>query len=332
MSALTRKDERMARSTAPSSPLDRADATRVMVSRIRGPPAPCADSLPTSSWSNSAMARTPVSSAREPGAVQVSSMACRDRYDMHRLSRRPASTNSSVAPPRVAGCTSHTCSSKSRMSAGATPSCCATISSRSEWCLLASCALSAAAAADSPPADVLAGAAAAGLSSCALAAVASTGAKLVCRLGLNPAEWMSRCRWMASMGMRRMGRSMRTRRCWICSPSPPRTSTRPARPRSRSNQVYHSPPPYVSTLIMSHPLLDDLLTGLSLRQGLSVCAPIMKKPLPGTYFSPTAKAQIVDMLRVKKYLPPGFTSQAAFSLMCWKPACMSRLLASSTAW
>lgn len=37
---------------------------------------------------------------------------------MARLSRRPANTNSSLAPPREPGCTSHTCSSKSRMSAG----------------------------------------------------------------------------------------------------------------------------------------------------------------------------------------------------------------------
>lgn len=30
--------------------------------------------------------------------------------------------------------------------------------------------------------------------------------------------------------------------------------------------------------------------------------------------------------------PPGCTSQASFSAMCWKPAVISRLLASSTAW
>lgn len=43
----TRNDCRSVRSTAPSSPLASARATRVMVSRITGPPAPCALSLPT---------------------------------------------------------------------------------------------------------------------------------------------------------------------------------------------------------------------------------------------------------------------------------------------
>jgi hypothetical protein len=45
--------------------------------------------------------------------------------------------------------------------------------------------------------------------------------------------------------------------------------TLPATPRSRSNQVYQSPPPYVSMLTVRHPALLVLLTGFSLRQGLS---------------------------------------------------------------
>ena len=46
--------------------LDSARATRVTVSRMTGPPAPCALSEPTSSWSNSATARTAGSSASAP--------------------------------------------------------------------------------------------------------------------------------------------------------------------------------------------------------------------------------------------------------------------------
>lgn len=53
---------------------DRPRLTRVMVSRITGPPAPCALSLPTSSWSNTATARTALSLARASGA-EVESMS-----------------------------------------------------------------------------------------------------------------------------------------------------------------------------------------------------------------------------------------------------------------
>ena len=65
------------------------------------------------------------------------------------------------------------------------------------------------------------------------------GPALTCRLGLKPAVWMSLCRWIASMGMRRMGRSILTRRCEMTEGfSGVLTSTRPAKPRSRSNHVY----------------------------------------------------------------------------------------------
>ena len=39
----------------------------------------------------------------------------------------------------------------------------------------------------------------------------------------------------------------------------------------------------------------------TLRHGLSVCAPIILKPLPGVYFPPTANAMIVDWFLVTKY-------------------------------
>jgi hypothetical protein len=55
---------------------DRPRLTRVMVSRITGPPAPCALSLPTSSWSNTATARTALSPARASGAEVESMSAC----------------------------------------------------------------------------------------------------------------------------------------------------------------------------------------------------------------------------------------------------------------
>ena len=40
---------------------------------------------------------------------------------------------------------------------------------------------------------------------------------------------------------------------------------------------------------------------LTLRQGLSVCAPTMENPLPGLYFPPTAKAITVEKLLITKY-------------------------------
>lgn len=41
--------------------------------------------------------------------------------------------------------------------------------------------------------------------------------------------------------------------------------------------------------------------GRTLRQGLSVCAPIMEKPFPGRYFPPTAKAIRLEKFLVTKY-------------------------------
>jgi hypothetical protein len=59
----------------------------------------------------------------------------------------------------------------------------------------------------------------------------------------------------------------RTRRCWS-PPSLPRTRTRPATERSRSNQVCQRPPPYGSTPTIRYPAFVLFETGLSLRHGL----------------------------------------------------------------
>ena len=40
---------------------------------------------------------------------------------------------------------------------------------------------------------------------------------------------------------------------------------------------------------------------LTLRQGLSVCAPTMENPLPGLNFPPTANAMTVEKLLTTKY-------------------------------
>ncbi len=133
-----------------------------------------------------------------------------------------------------------------------------------------------------------------------LMALASTGTHCVCLFGLKPFSYSSRCRWMASIGMRRMGRSTlicaagnrtylgeihcqfpalldnfmvilsgRSSLTSLCSIlSPWRTSTRPAIDRSRSNHVCQSPPPYGSTFTIAYPDLMPLDTGLSLKQGL----------------------------------------------------------------
>eukprot|EP00955_Chlamydomonas_euryale_P008724 92969-Chlamydomonas_euryale.AAC.1 len=63
----------------------------------------CAESDPTSSWSNSAMARTPVSSASALSPAHASASDWSAKYDMHRLSRRPTNTNSLLMPPSTPG-------------------------------------------------------------------------------------------------------------------------------------------------------------------------------------------------------------------------------------
>lgn len=51
-----------------------------------------------------------------------------------------------------------------------------------------------------------------------------------------------------------------------------------------------------------------------------------------THFSPIAKATKEDMFRVKKYRPPGFSSQSSFSFSKWNPAATSCLFASAINW
>jgi len=76
------------------------------------------------------------------------------------------------------------------------------------------------------------------------------------------------CYWTTRQQKERAGQVIwgRARRC--TSRSPLRSSTRPATERSRSNQVCHRPPPYVSTASIWKPGLSPLDTGFSFRHGL----------------------------------------------------------------
>lgn len=67
------------------------------------------------------------------------------------------------------------------------------------------------------------------------------------------------------------------------------------------------------TRTVRQPPLLPLEVGFSLRHGESVCAPIIMKPWPGLNCLPMANATIEDMLRVKKYLPPGTSFHSSFS-------------------
>jgi len=89
-------------------------------------------------------------------------------------------------------------------------------------------------------------------------------------------------RWMAKVGIRMIGRSTFTSSCTTPTPFL-LTSTRPATLRSLSNQVCHNPLPYVCTPTFRKPALDAADTGLSLGQGLSVCAATTWKPFPALY-------------------------------------------------
>ena len=72
-------------------------------------------------------------------------------------------------------------------------------------------------------------------------ASAMMGAMCCWKLTANPL-FISRLRWIASDGMRMTGRLILSSSC-VTVPSRFLTTTRPATPRSRSNHVYHSPPP-----------------------------------------------------------------------------------------
>ena len=71
---------------------------------------------------------------------------------------------------------------------------------------------------------------------------------------------------------------------------------------------------------------------MSFGHGESVCAPMMLKPLPGSYFSPTANATMEDMFLVKKYRPPGFNAHSSRSERRVKPASVNILALSAVAW
>ena len=74
------------------------------------------------------------------------------------------------------------------------------------------------------------------------------------------------------------------------------TITLPAIPRSLSNHVLQSPPPYIYTFICWQPnLLAALLLGASLMTGESVWQPIiLNTDGPSAHLLPTVKAMIVD--------------------------------------
>lgn len=91
----------------------------------------------------------------------------------------------------------------------------------------------------------------------------------------------------------------------------------PARPKSRSIQVAHKPPPYVSTPTWVKPTFSRLLTGLRMKRGLSVWQPAIEKPsglVPAS--AGTVKAMMDDWLRVTKSLEPGLIWSAHESRSC----------------
>lgn len=71
---------------------------------------------------------------------------------------------------------------------------------------------------------------------------------------------------------------------------------------------------------------------ITFKQGESVCAPTIEKPLPGLYWPPTTKATMADPLRVKKYFPLRSIFQLSRSLISLKPAAINNWEASWVAW
>ena len=64
------------------------------------------------------------------------------------------------------------------------------------------------------------------------------------------------------------------------------TTTRPAIPKSRSNHVCHSPPPYGCTRTRTSSPPSTRVFGFSFGHGESVCAPTITNPSPGSYRTP----------------------------------------------
>ena len=107
-----------------------------------------------------------------------------------------------------------------------------------------------------------------------------TGVRCCCLLRSRPAVVMSRSRWMASWGTRSTARSER-KSSWRTEPSPARTATRPARPRSRSSHELTSAPPYTSTPNWRNPASPVSGRGRIRRLGESVWAPIIRRGASG---------------------------------------------------
>lgn len=79
----------------------------------------------------------------------------------------------------------------------------------------------------------------------------------------------------------------------------------PVNIKSLSNQVCHNPPPYVETWSCLMVLNLAFDTGANLKQGLSVCAPIILNPVfDGSNVYPILNATNVVLFLVKKYLEP----------------------------
>mmetsp|Transcript_18083 Transcript_18083/g.31205 ORF Transcript_18083/g.31205 Transcript_18083/m.31205 type:complete len:235 (-) Transcript_18083:571-1275(-) len=204
--------------------------SRLMSSARRGEPAPWDESDPTSSWSKRTIARVSVSACSCSSSSHDAISALVEQKVEMRLSRRGEYTNSSNSPPMVEGCVSVSSSSKSMIDSGSTLSSLARAVRSTGWCFFSIAEL-----ADGVTDDPLTAC------SSALTAEQRTGWRWFCLLNLK-ASFTSGSRWIASDGIRSIGFLRWTNRVSNLPPAV-RMMTRPARVRSRSNQVYQRPPP-----------------------------------------------------------------------------------------
>lgn len=121
--------------------------------------------------------------------------------------------------------------------------------------------------------------------------------KTWCLIIITSRAWgNNRLRWIASVGTRINGLVSLTSSC-LKEPSVALRMSLPAKVRSLSNHVCHSPLPYVCTLTIWWPDLIVADLGLSLRQGLSVWAAIMLNPFPTLYLqSVTCRSMWADII------------------------------------
>mmetsp|Transcript_10799 Transcript_10799/g.20585 ORF Transcript_10799/g.20585 Transcript_10799/m.20585 type:complete len:214 (+) Transcript_10799:543-1184(+) len=212
---------------------------RRIASTITGEPAPCALSLPTSSWSKRATSEISSSSSRRPLSEWATRLSI-DTKQVAKLSNLAEYKNSFLIPPSAAGCVSNRLSSKSAISFTSTPNSDAIVS-RSRG----SCACFHGSDSLSFPSTVVP-------SSCAF--TPSSSSVCVPRMGLRCSSLLTEkaflsaavWRWIHSVETRATGLSILTNLCTTFSfPSSPslRRRTRPEMPRSRSNQVCQRPPP-----------------------------------------------------------------------------------------